>query len=91
MRLRFSQIGTDRRAGSVVSWAIARDGALKRVPGPLIPSCPGGDVLAEGRVEAVRGVGSVRPAFRGAEVKPLLKRLEREFPGTRWLVFERAS
>ncbi len=91
MRLRFSQIGTDRRAGPVESWAIARDGTLKRVLGPLIPACGEREVVAEGRVERGRGVGSVRSPHRSAELKPLLKRLDREFPGTRWLVFERRA
>ena len=89
MRLRFSQIGTDPRAQSVESWAIARDGTMKKTVGPLIPACGDREILAEGRVEGARGVGSVRSSQRSTELKPLLKRLETEFPGTRWLVFER--
>jgi len=91
MRLRFNQIGTDRRAGSIESWAIASDGSIRRVPGPLIPACGEREVVAEGRVEGARGVGSVRSAHTAAELKPLLKRLDLEFPGTRWLVFERRA
>ena len=85
MRLRFCQIGTDPRAGRVESWAFAHDGTLVRARGGEIPDIAA--TLAEGRVETGRGVGSVFSSLQAIDLKPVLRTLSREFPGTRWLVF----